>query len=172
MPKSYQFTEEQVAELEAAKKANKKKTIDKRPETLLMRAAKIKRSAVSAKTGFCKQYISDLTAIYHQKGLSAIVESHYVGNRRNMSFDEEKALLARFEEQAQKGRLVEISAVKAAYEEQAGHAIVCLSASRIPKSNVTRQTSKQRKPGGDRSLKKINIAVREEMVNFPQRKCA
>lgn len=123
MPKSYQFTEEQIAELEKAKKANKNKSVDKRLEALLMRAAKIKREDVCAKTGFCKQYVTDLTAQYHQNGLSAIVENHYAGNRRNMSFDEESALLARFEEQAKKGQLIEISAIAAAYEEKVGHKI-------------------------------------------------
>lgn len=123
MPKSYQFTETQIAELTAAKKVNRNKTVDKRLEALIMRAKKVSRAAVSEKTGFCKQYITDLTAAYHQKGLSAIVENHYRGNRRNMSFDEEAAFLAGFEEQAQKGQLVEISAIAAAYEEKVGHTI-------------------------------------------------
>lgn len=123
MPKSYQFTEEQIEELKMAKKANKNKNVDKRLEALLMRAAKIKRKAVCEKTGFCKQYITDLTAKYHQNGLSAIVGNHYAGNHRNMSYHEESALLSRFEEQAQKGQLVEISAIAAAYEEKVGHTI-------------------------------------------------
>lgn len=123
MPKSYQFSEEQIAELEKAKKANKNKNVDKRLEALLMRAANIKRERVCEKTGFCKQYITDLTANYHQNGLSAIVENHYHGNHRNMSYTEEAELLAQFEEKAQKGQLVDISAIAAAYAEKVGHTI-------------------------------------------------
>jgi transposase len=123
MPKSYQFSQEQIMELKAAKKANKNKTIDKRLEALLLRAAKVKREEVSKKTGFCKQYITDLTAKYQKDGLTAIVDNHYAGNRRNMSFEEEAALLAEFEEQAEKGQLVEISAIAAAYEKKVGHSI-------------------------------------------------
>lgn len=123
MAKIYQFTSAQIAELSEARKVNKNKTVDKRLEALIMRAEKASRDAVSAKTGFCKQYITDLTANYHKNGLSAIVESHYKGNRRNMSFDEEAAFLAQFESQAQKGQLVEISAIAAAYEEKVGHSI-------------------------------------------------
>lgn len=123
MPKSYQFNEMQIAELEKAKKINKNKNVDRRLEALLMRAAKVSRAAVSVKTGFCKQYITDLTAAYQRDGLSAIVENHYSGNRRNMSFEEEAALLSQFEEQAEKGQLIEISAIAAAYEEKVGHSI-------------------------------------------------
>ena len=123
MPKSYQFSQKQIRELETAKKANKNKTIDKRLEALLMRAAKVKREDVCKKTGFCKQYITDLTAKYQQDGLTAIIGNHYAGNRRNMSFEEESALLAEFEAQAEKGQLVEISAIAAAYEEKVGHTI-------------------------------------------------
>lgn len=123
MPKTYQFTEEQVTELTAAKKKNKNKTIDRRLEALLLRAAKVKRERVAEKTGFCKQYITDLTANYQQNGLSAIVENHYHGNRRNMSLAEEEAFLGTFTEQSEKGQLVEVGVIKAAYEEKVGHTI-------------------------------------------------
>lgn len=96
MPKTYQFNEKQIEELVKAKKINKNKNVDKRLEALLMRAAKASRAVVSAKTGFCKQYITDLTTAYQRDGLSAIVENHYRGNRRNMSFEEEEALLSQY----------------------------------------------------------------------------
>ena len=120
MPKTYQFTEAQIAELEAAKRKNKDKNVDKRLEALLMRGAKISRAVVSEKTGFCKQYISDLTANYQQNGLPAIVENHCGGNRRNMSFEEEAALLAPFIESAKAGNQVEVSAILQAYEAKLG----------------------------------------------------
>jgi hypothetical protein len=120
MPKAYQFTEAQITELTIAQKKNRDKSIDKRLEALLMRAAKISRDAVSAKTGFCKQYISDLTASYHKNGLSTIAEKHYGGNHRNMSFDDETAVLAPFIEAAKAGNQVEVSAILIAYEKKLG----------------------------------------------------
>jgi transposase len=123
MPKTYRFSDEQVQELKAAKKKNKNKTVDKRLEALLLRASGKKRAAVSEKTGFCKQYITDLTANYQQNGLGAIVGNHYKGNRRNMSFAQEAAFLASFEEQSEKGQLIEVSEILAAYEEKVGHTI-------------------------------------------------
>ncbi|GHV41639.1 hypothetical protein FACS189490_08940 [Clostridia bacterium] len=120
MPKTYQYSEAQIVELTAARRQNKDKNIDKRLEALLMRSAKNSRAAVSAKTGFCRQYISDLTAAYQQDGLSAIVDNHYGGNHRNMNFEEEAAVLAPFIEAAKAGQQVEVSAILQAYEAKLG----------------------------------------------------
>jgi len=123
MPKTYHFRDEQVEELESAKKKNKNKNVDKRLEALLLRAKGVKRADVSAKTGFCKQYITDLTANYQQKGISAIVENQYGGNHRNLSFEEEAALLAPFKEAAARGQVVSVSDILAAYEEKIGRSV-------------------------------------------------
>ena len=120
MPKTYHFSDEQVAELEVAKKKNKNKNVDKRLEALLLRADGVKRAEVSTKTGFCKQYITDLTSNYHQKGISAIVENQYTGNHRNLSFEEEAALLETFKKAAESGQLVSVSDILAAYEAKIG----------------------------------------------------
>ncbi len=77
MPKIYQFTEEQIREIEEAKKKNNNKNVDKRLEALLLRAQNVNREKVAEKTGFCEQYITVLTAKYRKNGLSAIVENHY-----------------------------------------------------------------------------------------------
>ena len=120
MPKTYRFGEEQIRELECAKKKNKNKRVDKRLEALLLRAAGVKRSEVSEKTKFCEQYITDLTSDYQRNGISAIVESQYGGNHRNLSFEEEAELLAPFKEAAAHGQIVSISEILAAYEAKIG----------------------------------------------------
>ncbi len=123
MPKFYRFSEEQIAELEDARKKNKNKNVDKRLEALLMRAQNIKRKEVSEKTGFCEQYITDLTALYHADGLGAIVDNHYSGNHRNMSFEQEEELLETFEERAENGQIVEVSDILKAYEDKLGRSV-------------------------------------------------
>ncbi len=52
MPKIYQFTEEQIREIEEAKKKNNNKNVDKRLEALLLRAQNVNREKVAEKTGF------------------------------------------------------------------------------------------------------------------------
>jgi transposase len=121
--KKYSFSQKQVAELKTAKKANKNKNIDNRLRALLLRAQGVKQSEVSKQTVFSKQYITDLTANYCKNGITAIVENHYHGNRRNMSFEDEAAFLAQYTEQASLGQLIEVSEIKRAYEEKVGHSI-------------------------------------------------
>lgn len=123
MSKSYQFSEEQIAEIKAAKKKNKNKRVDKRLDALLLRSENLSRAKVSEKTGFCKQYITDLTKIYHTKGIGAITENHYKGNHRNMSISEEKELLESFETAAKNGQIVEVSDILRAYEEKLGRSL-------------------------------------------------
>jgi transposase len=68
-------------------------------------------------------YISKIVAKFVDYGMSAIVDNKYRGNRRNMSLEEEAAFLARFKEQAEEGRIIEVSEIKRAYEEAIGRSL-------------------------------------------------
>ena len=78
---------------------------------------------IAEKTGFHRSHVSNLIKKYFEEGLGAISEKHYVGNRKNMSYEEEEKLLAPFKEKANKGELVEVSAIEAVYREAVGHSI-------------------------------------------------
>ncbi len=120
MPKSYHFSEEQIAELEKAAKKNKNKNTDKRLEALILRGLGMKRREVAAKTGFSVSHITEMTSKYQNGGIETIVGNHYSGNHRNMSYEDEEKLLQPFVEAAEKGQLVEISAILEAYEAKLG----------------------------------------------------
>ncbi len=123
MPKSKQFSLEQIEEIKTAQKKNRNKAVDKRLEALLLRSKKTSRNEVSKRTGFSKQYITRLTWLYHTQGLGAITENHYKGNHRNMSFAEEEELLRTFEEAAGKGQIIEVGDILRAYEKKLGRSI-------------------------------------------------
>ena len=116
----YHISEEQVSELEGARKKNKDKNIEKRLKALLLHAEGKKREEIAQQTGFVKTYISELVSKYCNRGIASIVENHYPGNRRNLSFAEEEALLEPFKKAAAAGQIVEVSAIKRAYEEAIG----------------------------------------------------
>lgn len=122
MPR-YQITEEQKAELEAARKVNKYKNVENRLKALLLRAEGKKYSQIAVVCEYHPSYISQLVSTYCRQGLAAIVENHYTGNRRNMSFAEEEAFLADYKKLAEQGWIVEVSIIKKAYEEKVGHTI-------------------------------------------------
>ncbi len=76
-----------------------------------------------AATGFSRSYVNKIIKTYLEEGISAVGEAHYKGNRRNMSIEEEEALLAPFIAEAEAGQMVEVSKIKAAYVEKVGHEI-------------------------------------------------
>ena len=119
----YRYTEEDKAIIASARKANKDKRAEKRLYALELRAAGKSGAEVASATGFHAAYISQLTAKYQRGGIEAISGNHYGGNRRNMTLEEEASLLKPFREKAEKGQIVEVSEIKASYEEAVGHAI-------------------------------------------------
>ena len=119
----YQITAIQVVELEKARKENKDKKVDKRIKALLMRAQGKKNVEIGMACEYHPAYISSLVSTYCNQGLSAIVENHYGGNHRNLSFAEEELLLEPFKKAAEAGQIIEISAIKQAYEQAIGHSI-------------------------------------------------
>jgi len=123
MPKRNHISEEEVIEIQKARKNNKDKNIDKRLEALLLHAEGKKRADIAAKTGFGKQYITELVEKYQRNGLAYFVQKHYKGNHRNLSVAEEEELLEPFKKQAEAGQIIEVSAIRAAYEEKLGRSI-------------------------------------------------
>ena len=123
MASRYEFTEEQIVELERAAKANKRKDVDRRLRALLMRARGKKRTEIAEATGYSLSNIGKLVRTYRAGGLAAIVENHYKGNHRNMSYEEEAALLEPFNKKAEAGEMVEVSEIEAAYRQAVGHSI-------------------------------------------------
>ena len=123
MASRYEFTEEQIQELTKAAKANKRKDVDRRLRALLMRAKGKKLAEVAQATGYSFSNITKLVKTYRECGISAIVENHYKGNHRNMSYEEETALLEPFRKEAEAGEIVEVSKMETAYQEAVGHSI-------------------------------------------------
>lgn len=123
MPKRHKISEEAVREIEKARKENKDKTVDRWLEVLILHASGKTRTEISEKTGYKNQYITELVGEYCRVGLSEYKKKRYRGNRRNMSVSEEAELLSTFRQQAEQGQIVEIGAIKAAYEKKVGHTI-------------------------------------------------
>ena len=123
MASRYVFTEEQIQDLESAAKANKRKDVDRRLRALLMRAKGKKLSEIAQATEYSLSNIGKLVRTYRAGGLAAIVENHSGGNHRNMSYEEETALLEPFGKKAEAGQMVEVSEIEAAYRDAVGHSI-------------------------------------------------
>ena len=123
MSSQYKFTEAEIEAIREARKTNKNKRAEARLKALQMRAEGEKSSVIVAQVGFHPGHITHLVQKYRLGGLEAIVGNHYGGNRRNMSTEEEAKLLEPFLGQAEKGQIVVVNEIKAAYEKAVGHTI-------------------------------------------------
>ena len=112
-----------MLEIEAARKKNRNKNVERRLYVLVMRAEGKSLEEISEKTGYHISTASKLIARYMRDGISAIAENHYKGNRRNMSFEEEAAILAPFIERAEREEMVDIKEIAAAYQKAVPHKI-------------------------------------------------
>ena len=120
MARRNRITEEQKAELEKAKKKNKDKNKDKRLTALLMHAEGKPHAEIGEATGLAKTYITELVGKFCRGGIAAIIDNHYRGNHRNLSYAEEEALLEPFRERSRAGQVVDVKEIKQAYEEAVG----------------------------------------------------
>ena len=123
MASQYRFSNKEIAAIKEARRENKDKRADARLKALELRAGGMKSKEVSQATGFHAAYVTTLVAKYREHGLEAISGNHYGGNRRNMSVEDEAAILAPFKARAEKGELVETSEIEAAYQKVVGHSI-------------------------------------------------
>ena len=123
MASRYKFSHKEIKEIEKARKENKDKRAEARLKALELRAKGAEASEVAEATGFHAAYVSQLVAKYRKNGLEAISGNHYGGNHRNMSVEEEAAILAPFKTRAEKGELVEISEIAKAYQSEVTHPV-------------------------------------------------
>ena len=121
--KKYTFSEEEKQEIKAARVKNRDKNVEKRLVALEMRAEGKRNKEISEKTGFHIQHITELVSKYKSKGLSSITDNHYHGNRRNMSYAEEEAILEPFRKAAEAGEIVSVRDIEDAYRKAVGHSI-------------------------------------------------
>jgi len=120
MPKRYLICEAQISEIKAARNNNKCKRADRKLKALLLHAEGCKRSEIAEKTEYKLSYISDIISAYCNKGIGAIVDNHYKGNNRNLTFEQEAALLEPFKASAKEGKVVSVAEIKKVYDEAIG----------------------------------------------------
>lgn len=128
MPKTLKISKEQSAEIEAVRRTVTNKRIDKRLHAIQLRGEGFKNPAIAAKLDTSSKVVSRWVSAYCANGIEALMGGKYGGNRRNMSFAEEEAFLAEYKKQAKQGQIIEVGAIKAAYEAKVGH---CIGGSQI-----------------------------------------
>ena len=114
------ITETQLKEIEAARKKNMNKNLERQLKVLVLHAKGSSRGEISSITGYNITSISRIVSLYMERGLSFFIENHYKGNHRNLSYEEEYMILSHYLEVAKAGQLIDINEIKLAYEEALG----------------------------------------------------
>jgi len=123
MPKTYTINNKAIMEIVEARKRNHDKQVEKRLHAVQLRGEGKRNAEIAEQLETSSDMISRWVSWYAKGGLEALLPKKREAHRRNMSYAEEKSILAIFEEQAQAGRVVEVSDIKLAYQTKVGHPI-------------------------------------------------
>jgi transposase len=123
MPKIYAISPEQYAEIVVARKENRDKQVEKRLHAVQMRGEGKKNVKIGEQLETSAAVVSRWISRYVNGGLAALLPKHREARYYNLSYEEESCFLAEYEARAQAGQMVEVSEIKAAYQEKVGHTI-------------------------------------------------
>lgn len=118
------FTEEERAEIKQEFSQSHQNHVYKRLLALKLKAVDGMRSDEASKIiGMCHASINNIVNRYKAEGMEAIIGKRHNHGNRYMSLEEEKAFLARFREQAEAGKVIEVTEIYMAYQEAVGHPV-------------------------------------------------
>jgi len=123
MPKTYTITESQGKEAAHAREKTQDKRVDKRLHAIQLRGEGYKNPAIAAKLDTVPKVVSRWVSAYCNGGIDALLIKQSSGRPRQMGYEEESLFLESYKKQAEQGHIIEVSAIRAAYEEKVGHPI-------------------------------------------------
>lgn len=130
------FTEEQKEEIKLTLKCSKNTWEQKRLMILNIRAEKCSNTEeIAAMLRCSNSNVTHVITNYFRNGIESVKWNKKQGNRRNLTLEEEKALLEPFLEQAEKGQMLIIAEIQTAYEAKVERT--------VPKSTIYRMLARQ-----------------------------
>ena len=122
MPKKHLFTEAEHTEVVGLMDQIEDAKLYKKLHVVRLKMENYRNPEIATITKYSASRVSSLVSVYVREGLSYFrEEKRKGGNRRNVSFAEEAELLAKFREAAEKGILVTVEEIRAAYDQLVGH---------------------------------------------------
>jgi transposase len=111
----------------AIKKAYKKCKDTKEQKRLLCLKLRIVKGFsskyIAQIVGYCSSFVDHIISTYNKQGLTGIDAKKQVGNRKNLTFEQEKELLDSFSKQAENGKVLEVSDIISGYEKLIGREV-------------------------------------------------
>ena len=121
MPKTYTITAENARVIREAMDKKENQRFYKRLLAVALRGEGKSNGEIAEITGFNGKYVSQLVSLYCRLGLSNLAsDGRKGGNHRNMSDDEEREFLESFRKKAEKGQIITVKEMTAAYYKKLG----------------------------------------------------
>ena len=114
--RKYLINAESYQEILEAEKATKSKKVSKKLSILLTRFGGKTISETAKQMNCSESRVKRTVAEYMQSGLQEFIKPKQKENHRNLTIEEEEALLSRFEEMASAGKIVEVKEIKQAFD--------------------------------------------------------
>ncbi len=123
MPKTYTISKAEAEEICKLRKGIKRKDVDDRLKAVQRRGEGKENEEIAQELEVSSDTVSRWVGAYANGGVEALMPKPRPGRPLAVSFEEVEKMLKEFEEKANAGQVVEVSEIKAAYEEKVGHAI-------------------------------------------------
>ena len=121
MPKTYKIRAENASEIRIKMKTCKDKNEYRRMEAVALRGEGRSNEEVAEITGYHPDRVSKLVSIYINQGMEVLSkDGRCGGNHRNLSDEQERAILNSFKETAEAGQIITPSEIKKKYDEMLG----------------------------------------------------
>ena len=118
------YSEEEKAAVKKACEECKNIKEQKRLLCLKLRIVKgFSSKYISEIVGYCASFIDEIISTYNKYGLNGIEAKKQGGNRKNLTFEQEKELLDSFAKQAENGKMLEVSDIILGYEKLIGRKV-------------------------------------------------
>ena len=120
MPKTYKVTFEASAKIRKEMKRVNCVIAHKRMEAVALRGEGLSNGEIARIKGYHPDYVSKLVCDFVKFGMEIFEDKRAGGNRRNLTDAEELTFLEGFRKEAEKGQVVSIDEIAAAYDELTG----------------------------------------------------
>lgn len=119
MEQKYIITRENAEEIKEYRSKIKDKMTDRRLYAVQLLGEGYSPKYICEKLDADKRQISHWASKYYQQGIEGLDGKKGGRRRENISYEEENAILEEFKEKAEKGEIIEVSEIRAAYEKAA-----------------------------------------------------
>jgi transposase len=114
------ITEEEYNEVVRLMKQNKNKKADRRMKAIILRYEGKTYKEIGEKLDYTQTWVSKLCKAFKEQGAKEYARNKFGGNNQAVDKETEAAILSRFREEAESGRIVSASEIKKAFDEYRG----------------------------------------------------